>query len=686
MSKRILIRRGLKSQIPVLSIGELGFCTDVNELFIGTNTGNKLLALREQSSKVSDSATNGYIIVDGVQLKVYDDSTLKAVLDNKANANHKHDISDLDGIDVTSKTNGYVLTYNSVTQKFVSSALSANNITQDSNHRFVTDNDKAAWSDKYTKNEVDTKINAVITNLDWKESVNTFADISTTYNSPVDGWTVNVKDTDTTYRYNGTQWISISANNIPVVTQSVDGKMSAADKTKLDNIEDNANNYIHPENHPANIIIQDTNNRFVTDAEKSTWNSKASNNIVTNLTNGLMSSVDKDKLDNIENNANNYIHPVNHPASIITEDSTHRFVTDSEKLNWNDKYTKSEVDIKIANISSGGSVDLSNYYNKQDVDTQLSNKVDSIVGKQLSTEDYSTEDKQKLNLIEDGANNYIHPTTHDATMINQDPTRRFVSDIEKAAWNAKADIGHAHDISDITNLQSTINDLLNRIASLEADVTNLKNGSNPSNTAPILTSSFNTTTINDSTALSIPYNISDIEGGDMTVTLTKDGVENTQTIQVGDNTWNVGTLSIGAHVLKIKVTDSLGLISTELTFNLTVEATQVGPVVDWTYDFIVPQNTGVYDLDSNVAWTHTLTNEDVYGPAVDGVNHKIKLLTLGVQDGAPNEPGEELPRDGFDAFTAPSMHGAYSYDADLHQIYFKSMAMNPYYFRIVKYV
>lgn len=33
--------------------------------------------------------------------------------------------------------------------------------------------------------------------------------------------------------------------------------------------------YVHPSNHPASMITQDANNRFVTDTEKSTWNSKA---------------------------------------------------------------------------------------------------------------------------------------------------------------------------------------------------------------------------------------------------------------------------------------------------------------------------------------------------------------------------------------------------------------------------
>lgn len=36
--------------------------------------------------------------------------------------------------------------------------------------------------------------------------------------------------------------------------------------------------YTHPANHPASIITQDANNRFVTDAEKSAWNGKAAGN------------------------------------------------------------------------------------------------------------------------------------------------------------------------------------------------------------------------------------------------------------------------------------------------------------------------------------------------------------------------------------------------------------------------
>lgn len=58
------------------------------------------------------------------------------------------------------------------------------------------------------------------------------------------------------------------------VTTTVDGFMSAADKVKLDGIPATATEYVHPDAHPASIIAQDASNRFVTDAEKATWNAK----------------------------------------------------------------------------------------------------------------------------------------------------------------------------------------------------------------------------------------------------------------------------------------------------------------------------------------------------------------------------------------------------------------------------
>ena len=89
----------------------------------------------------------------------------------------------------------------------------------------------------YTQSEVNNIVSTLETNIDWKEAVNTYSDIATTYPNPQDGWTVNVKDTDYTYRYNGSEWVAISANAIPEATTSVKGLMTPTQVSKLNGIE-----------------------------------------------------------------------------------------------------------------------------------------------------------------------------------------------------------------------------------------------------------------------------------------------------------------------------------------------------------------------------------------------------------------------------------------------------------------
>lgn len=144
--------------------------------------------------------------------------------------------------------------------------------------RHITAAERTGWNDKYTRNEVDNKLSALETTIDWKESVDTFAAISAAYPNPEDGWTVNVKDTDYTYRYSGTEWIAISANAIPKATQSVDGLMAKEDKTALDGI-------------PAALAGK---------VDKAVGKSLSSNDYT---------DAEKAKLAGIAANANNYTHP-----------------------------------------------------------------------------------------------------------------------------------------------------------------------------------------------------------------------------------------------------------------------------------------------------------------------------------------------------------------------------------------
>ncbi|EJW14453.1 tail fiber protein [Paenibacillus alvei] len=90
------------------------------------------------------------------------------------------------------------------------------------------------------------------------------------------------------------------ANAVP---NGLAGFMTGEDKAKLDGVQVGANNYVHPTTHPPSIIAQDANNRFVSDAEKATWNAKATTDEATQASKGLMSAADKTKLDGVQTGA-----------------------------------------------------------------------------------------------------------------------------------------------------------------------------------------------------------------------------------------------------------------------------------------------------------------------------------------------------------------------------------------------
>lgn len=79
----------------------------------------------------------------------------------------------------------------------------------------------------------------------------------------------------------------VNAQDWREVTDSLKGYMTPELKKKLDGIAMGANNYVHPSSHPASMITQDATHRFVSDTEKNTWNGKASTAVVSTSANGL---------------------------------------------------------------------------------------------------------------------------------------------------------------------------------------------------------------------------------------------------------------------------------------------------------------------------------------------------------------------------------------------------------------
>ena len=303
--------------------------------------------------------------------------------------------------------------------------LPASMIVPDEQHQFINLTEKASYADKYTKAETQNLITTSIQNANtdgmiWQKDVNSFSDIATTYPDPKKGWTVSVNDTGKIYRYNGTEWVSLSGTTTTyqLATQTENGLMAATDKTKLDGIEAGANNYVLPNTLPANMITTTDDKQFISSVEKNSYADKYTKAEVTNLIKearpanattaaaGLMSAADKAKLDGIEANANRYTLPSDIPASMIKTSNNLQFVSQTEKSSYLDKYTKAET------------VNLIN----QHVPDVVTTKTNGLM---------IAADKVKLDGIEANANHYVLPETLPASMITEDETHKFITASEK---------------------------------------------------------------------------------------------------------------------------------------------------------------------------------------------------------------------------------------------------------------
>ena len=237
-----------------------------------------------------------------------------------------------------------------------------------------------------------------------------------------------------------------------LASSTVNGLMSSTDKSKLDNIENNANAYTLPAASTnvlggvkigSNISIGNDNEIYLSNANvlaalnkstdttkylrnDGTWQVPPDNNttyeIVTTETAGLMSASDKSKLDTIDFNANN-----------TTVDSA---ISETSINPVQNKIIKSYVDTSISNLVNSAPETLDTLYELSEaldndpnfattMTTELGKKVDKVTGKGLSANDFTDTLLTKLNNIAENANNYTHPTQSVITGVpttNQTPT------------------------------------------------------------------------------------------------------------------------------------------------------------------------------------------------------------------------------------------------------------------------
>jgi hypothetical protein len=115
---------------------------------------------------------------------------------------------------------------------------------------------------------------------------------------------------------------------------------------------------------------------------------------------GLMSGPDKDKLDGIANNANNYSLPT---ASSTTKGGITLGYSQSGKNYPVALDGKGKAYVNVPWTDTNTTYDLSPYAKTADVNAALAKKVDVVSGKGLSTEDFTAALKTKLNGIATGA-------------------------------------------------------------------------------------------------------------------------------------------------------------------------------------------------------------------------------------------------------------------------------------------
>lgn len=175
--------------------------------------------------------------------------------------------------------------------------------------KHITSAERTAWNAKETTSGAQAKATAAQT-----AAISTAATDATNKSNAVQT-NLNTHDNNTVKHITAaerTNWNSKAPTT--EVTTGAAGLMSSTDKVKLDGIAAGAQ--VNP-------------------------------GVATSTMNGLMSSTDKSKLDGVATGANNYVHPSNHPASIITQDANNRFVTDAEKAAWNAKETTSGAQAKV---------------------------------------------------------------------------------------------------------------------------------------------------------------------------------------------------------------------------------------------------------------------------------------------------------------------------------------------------
>ena len=248
--------------------------------------------------------------------------------------------------------------------------------------------------------DVSSQITGAISGLQWKTSVANITALKAIA-TPQEGWTVSVDDTNAIYRYDAQcveagdndkyvkaddatagAWVKLSTSFYSVATASTDGLMSSADKNKLDAFT-NASDYLKS----AEAATTYLGIHAVADDAAKLNNKDASFYATASALNDEVSArtTTDGKVTKLE--------------GYFTGDGVANKANELVGFNPADYSTTTDVEGKIAtattDMATNAGVDgkLANYATTQAMTTALDGKVDKIAGKQLSTEDFTTEFK-----------------------------------------------------------------------------------------------------------------------------------------------------------------------------------------------------------------------------------------------------------------------------------------------------
>lgn len=286
------------------------------------------------------------------------------------------------------------------------------------------------------------------------------------------GLFVFVEENKKSYVYNGTSWDELTKGS----------------------------GYVHPDTHPASMIVQDATHRFVTDTEKNTWNNKADKTVASATQDGLLSSEYFLKLQNLDGNLEAKVDktttvngkPLSSNITLAATDvgaipaSQKGTANGVATLDGDGKVPSSQLPSYVDDVVEGY-LNAGQFYVESSHTTPITAESGKIyvditdaknityrwsgtayveISKSIAlgetsgtayrgdkgkiaydhsqtpharadatkTEKSTTNGNVKIDGVETTV--YTHPATHPASMIEQDSTHRFVTDAEKEAFGA----------------------------------------------------------------------------------------------------------------------------------------------------------------------------------------------------------------------------------------------------------